>query len=70
MERTANGFLWILMLVFALNSAYVFLFTKVEDEFHVLGLFDVSKWAAGFIYLGWATLLFLSLRFEKKKAKN
>ncbi len=70
MEKITNGFTWILILVFALNSTYVFLFTKVEDDFLVLGLFDVSKWTAGFLYLGFAGVLFLCLRFEKKKAKN
>ncbi|SFT75126.1 hypothetical protein SAMN04489724_2018 [Algoriphagus locisalis] len=70
MERIANGFLWILMLVFALNSVYVFLFTDIEDDFLVLGLFDVSKWTAGFIYLGFACVLLLALKSKKDSREN
>lgn len=70
MEKITNIISWIFMIVFALNSVYVLLFTEMEDDFLVLGLFDVSKWTAGLIYLGLAALLFLSLKFEKKKSKN
>ena len=69
-ERITNGFIWILMLVFALNSVYVFLFKTVADEFLVFGFFDVGKWTAGFIYLGLAFSLFLVLRDERNKKIN
>ncbi|PZX58200.1 hypothetical protein LV85_00386 [Algoriphagus chordae] len=67
MKKIVKGFIWVLAIIYGLNALYILFFMSSEDDFDLLVFEGVSKWTAGFSYLVFAIVLFLSIKFEKKK---
>jgi len=69
MNKFVRRFFQVLILVYALNSLYIFLFTSSDDEFRIFGIIETSKLGAGFSYLGLAILWFIVMKYEGRKSK-
>jgi hypothetical protein len=69
MDKFVSRFFEVLILVYALNSLYIFLFTSSDGEFRLVGLIEISKLGAGYSYLGLALLWFIVMKYEDRKSK-